>query len=294
MKMRKELAVVIGCVTLLGIGITGCGNSAAPKKSNSESQTKHEAEEKTIKIEDLEWSVNEGVIDGERYVLLELANNSSYAISNFEITFKEKDSLLQEEKEQLYVDLQTKFELSDEDITSLREKEISMYAKSEKIIEPGEKITNTKCYYYAGFVYLKNMEHYNLVEPDIATIKYIGSDQIYTVYYDFVSKKYSTEERAEEAYQWTITELGEKVPKPNVKVLEAGRDDEKVFMFTAYGLKLEQFNDYVEECKEVGYTVDANSYEGFYSADNSEGYNVYLHYDEEEESMSGTIKSNEG
>ena len=51
--------------------------------------------------------------------------------------------------------------------------------------------------------------------------------------------------------------------------------------------------DVVERCKEQGYTVSPSSFEGFYSADNSDGYNVYLHYDDKKYSMSGTVKAPE-
>lgn len=62
-------------------------------------------------------------------------------------------------------------------------------------------------------------------------------------------------------------------------------------MFDAFGMSLEQFNAYAEECKSYGYTIEANSFDGFYSADNEEGYNVYLHYNEDDYKMSGTVKA---
>ena len=55
----------------------------------------------------------------------------------------------------------------------------------------------------------------------------------------------------------------------------------------------EQFNAYVDEWKGLGYTVEPGSLEGFYLADNTEGYNVYLHYDDKDYSMSGTISAPE-
>ncbi len=297
MKKRKGLAVVIGCVSLLGLCLTGCGSNVNSEKGGierqTESGTEEKKEEKTIKMDDLDWSVDEGVVDGDRYVLLELTNNSPYTLSSFEITFKEKKDITTEDKEKFYSDVQTKFEFSEEDMKELREKEISMHADTDRVVNPGESIKNVNCYYFGGSYYLKSMEHYNLVEPDIATIKYIDNEKIYTVYYDFSSNKYSSEEKTDVAYQWTETDLGNKVPKPDVKVLEAGRDDKMIFMFDAYGLSLDQFNSYVSECKNLGYTVDESSFEGFYSADNEEGYNVYLYYSEDDESMSGTIKSPE-
>lgn len=64
-------------------------------------------------------------------------------------------------------------------------------------------------------------------------------------------------------------------------------------MFDAYGMSLDEFNAYVDECIELGYTVDASSYEGFYTADNEEGYNVYLYYQDNDYAMSGTIEAPE-
>lgn len=64
-------------------------------------------------------------------------------------------------------------------------------------------------------------------------------------------------------------------------------------MFDAYGMSIEQFNAYIEECKALGYTVEPGSFEGFYSADNAEGYNIYLSYDEDDHAMSGTFSAPE-
>ena len=244
-----------------------------------------------VNIEDIAWTVDEGVVDGERYVLLNYTNSSNYTLTNFEITFKEKNGVTEKEKVKFYSDIQKKLEASDDDMEEFKNRSISMHAKTDRVVNPSESVSNVNCYYYGGYTYLKDIEHYNLVEPDIATIKYIDEDKIFTVYYDYGSKKYSSEAETETAYQWSQTDLGSKIPKPDAKVVESGRDDDAIFMFDAYGLLLEQFNAYVEECKELGYTVEPGSFEGFYSADNAEGYNVYLHYDEKSYSMSGIISA---
>lgn len=306
MKMRKKFAIIMGCISLLGLCTVGCSGNASSEKSDNGNQVdikteeKEEKEEKTeekeensIMIEDLAWSVDEGIVDGDRFVLLELTNNSSYIITNFEMTFKEKKGISQKEKDNFYADVQEKFELSDEDIKRTKEKEISMHVDLKQVIESGEIIKNINCYYFRGSYYVRDLKHYNLVEPDIMTIKYIDQEQIHTIYYDFSSKKYSIEEKTDVAYQWTKTELGNKIPKPEVKVLESRNDSEQIFMFDAYGLSLEQFNSYANECKNLGYTVNESSHEGFYSADNEQGYNIYLHYDTDDESMSVCVKNPE-
>ena len=47
-------------------------------------------------------------------------------------------------------------------------------------------------------------------------------------------------------------------------------------MFNVFGMTIDDFNAYVEECKKLGYTVDPGEFDGFYSADDAEGYNGYL------------------
>ena len=271
----------------MSVCFAGCGSSETTNDTGSSA-----AKEK-INIEDISWKVDEGIVDGERYVLLNYTNNTQYTLTNFELTFKEKAGITEEEKENFYSDIQEKFEASDEDMEDIKSQPISMHAETDRVVNPGESVSNINCYYYGGSFYLKDINHYNLVEPDIATIKYIDEDKIFTIYYDYASKKYSAEADTEIAYQWSQTDLGSKIPKPDVKVVERGRDDESIFMFDAYGLSLEQFNAYVEKCKELGYTIEPSSFEVFYSADNTEGYNVYLCYDEKDYSMSGTISAPE-
>lgn len=288
MNKNNIIITVMALVLCFTMCLVGCNNSVSPEKTEAP-----KAEKSGIDISDIDWNVDEGVIDGERYVLLNYINNTQYTITSFKLKFKERSGITEEEKTNFYTDIQKKLKATDSDMDSLKNKPIAIRAETERIVEPHESVSNVNCYYYDGAFYLKDISHYQLVEPDIATIKYIDSDKIITVYYDYGSKKYSSDPKAETAYVWSQTDLGTKIPKPDVKVVESGRDDERIYMFDAYGLTLEQFDAYVERCKEQGYTVSPSSFEGFYSADNSDGYNVYLHYDDKKYSMSGTVKAPE-
>ena len=287
MNKRVKIFTILAVILSMAICFAGCGSNETTDTTGSNA-----AKEK-INIEDIFWNVDEGIVDGDRYVLLNYTNNTQYTVTNFEITFKEKIGITEEEKASFYSDIQQNFEASDEDMEDLKSQPISMHAETDRVVNPSESASNINCYYYGGSFYLKDINHYNLVEPDLATIKYIDENKIFTVYYDYGSKKYSAETETEIAYQWSQTELGSKIPKPDVKVVESGRDDESIFMFDAYGLSLEQFNAYVEECKGLGYTIEPGSFEGFYSADNIEGCNIYLYYDKKDHSMSGTISAPE-
>ena len=264
--VKKNLCTFIAVIVAASATIVfaGCSDNGAPQASTGSegvasqtsddasavSQTKQpEKKRETIKIDDIAWNVDQGIVDGEKYVLLDYTNNSKYTVTDFEMTFKEKGSVTEEDKENFYNEIKDKFSMSDDDISELKQRDISMHAETEKIVEPGESAKNINCYYYSGIYYLKDMNHFNLVEPDVATIKYINDNKIYTSYYDFSTKKYSEDENTEEAYYWTTSELGTKIPKPDVKVVKKYiSDNEDSFGFEAYGLSLDQFNEYVNKC----------------------------------------------
>lgn len=289
--MKKFFAFAAAAVML--ISLVACSGNGTADSDTAGVTGGNTTQSTQLSMKDIVWSVDEGVVDGERYVLMSYTNNSPFVISGFEISFIEKDSITPEERETYYSEIQEAFDFSDEDLADLKEREISMHTETDRIVATGETASNVNCYYYSGFYYLKNLAHYNLVEPDIATIRYIDDGRIYTVNYDFKSDKYTMDDETVEAYQWSTTTLGDHIPKPDVQVVEVGRDDEMIFMFDAYGMSLEQFNAYVEECKAQGYTIDASNFEGFYTADNDEMYNVYLNYNKNDNYMSGTIEAPE-
>ena len=119
----------------------------------------------------------------------------------------------------------------------------------------------------------------------------LNNNKIYTEYYDFSSKKYSLDKDSQTACQWSKTELGNKIPKTNAKVVEIIRDDQINFTFEAYGLSRDQFNTYVEECKKRGYNVDLSYVDGFFSANSKEGYNIKAVYDEDDHRITAAINS---
>lgn len=283
-KKLKKLGMV-AMIPMMAMSLVGCSSQTTSNEAGANSV------KAKIDIKDIAWNVDEGIVDGDRYVLLNYTNNSKYTIANFEITFKEKSDITEEEKNSFYSDIQKKFEVDDEDMQELKEKVISMHAETDKVVNPKESVSNVKSYYYSGSYYVKDMKHYQLMEPDIATIQYVDEDKIVTAYYDYSSKKYSVDSSIKTAYQWTQSQLGNKIPKPDVKIVESGSDSETYFSFDAYGMLLQQFEAYVEECKTLGYTVDQSSYEGYYSAKNNEGYSISLRYDEDDCKMDVMINA---
>lgn len=207
MKKKIALGIMISvlCITVLA----GCGTKNETKKQG---QKIEKVSKNKISIDDLIYDAKSEIVDGERYVMLSLTNNSKYTITGFEVKYKVKPDVTDEQKDKFDEDLIENFELSDDDIDELKQRDISMNAETERVVEPGKTIDKINCYYFEGHYYLKNMD---------------------------------------------------------------------------------DFNDYVEKCKEMGYTENESSFDGFYSADSKDGYNVYLNYEEKSASISGTIEKSE-
>lgn len=314
MKKFFDRIMVLMIVMAFAALMYGCGSkdsAEAPADSKTESPAAPEAEddskaeeepekeekksEEAPKIEDIEWSIEEGIVDGDRKVVMNITNNSEVALAGFDINFTEKDGITEEEKDGFFGDLKEKFEATDDDLEQLKGQEISMHAGTERILSPGESITTDEIYYYQGYFYMKDMDHYALVSPDLAEISYVDGDKIYKEYYDFKNDKYSKDDKTEDAKYWTKSALGTVVPKPEVPVIkDGGLDKEDCFMFDAFGMTPDDFNAYVESCKDMGYTVDPSEFDGYYSADNAEGYNVHMNYDNVRYSASVTVNAPDG
>lgn len=294
----STLLVIVMALSLFASCGNNTSNSSGKAKSTSESgnvktessnsagETENESGE--IKIEDIDWSVDEGVIDGERYVMLSYTNNSEFTIAGIGLSFVEKSDITEEQKTKYFEEIKIVMDIdeTDEDDVSdfeeLKKREISMSVESDRLCRSGESVSYEFCHYYSGYRYLRNIEHFALVEPDIAVIKYVYDNKIYTVNYDFKSEKYTKENKSEVAYYWTENEIGNSIPKPNAEIVSCGYDNDDSFSFDIYGWTIDDFNAYVKECKEKGFTIDTSEYEGFYSADSENGLSVYLSFDDDD------------
>ena len=289
--MKKKMLLVVILTVLCLSSLIGCGEDNSTK--NKDSKSEKESKEK-ITIDELEYDVKAEISDDERCVMMTLTNNSKYTLAGFEVQYKLKSDVTDEQKNKIYDEVIKDFELSDDDAKKFRKTEISMFVITKKTVEPKEIINNIRLYYNGGYYNLKNMEHFEMVEPDIITVKYIDEGKIYTMYYDCLNKSYSYDTETEPADEWSMREWGKMLPKPDAKYITSSQDDEEKFIFDAYGVNIEYFNEYVEQCKELGYTENKSSHEGYYTADSKDGYNVYLHYYDRDAVISGTIEKSEG
>lgn len=91
---------------------------------------------------------------------------------------------------------------------------------------------------------------------------------------------------------WTKGTFKDKLLKPKAQVIKKDYiDNKKSFSFVACGLTKDDYDSYVDKCKKMGYTVDADNFDDSYYAKNSEGYKIDIRYDEDDFELNVSISA---
>mgnify|MGYP000028474681 CR=1 FL=1 len=115
MKRGIKCIILICMIAIIG----GC--SSNNKKNNTNSDLEKQSK---INIEDIDWKVKQGIVDGDRYALLDYTNNTPYTITHFELTFEEKDDLKEEDKEKFYKHIKDVVNADDEGMEEIKNKKM--------------------------------------------------------------------------------------------------------------------------------------------------------------------------
>lgn len=297
MRLKKMggFCLVIGMI----LSVVGCGSAPSSKDSqkkvtqNTDSETNKDVNQKTnvykkdaIKIEDIDWNVAEGVIDGERFVSFNYVNNSAYTIIDIELEFKQKEGTTAEQLS-LFNELKADNEWTDEEI-----QEIYILGYNRKCADSGEQVSDSPCVINGTYTLVENMAQYEIMEPDMMTIGYIGDDgKGYVEYYDFGSLSYgSSSQGAQDLQLWSTTEISGLLPKEKFRAVSVDTDEKDSFSFSAYGVSREEYQEYVNSVKEKGFITEEFEGSDSYSASNAEGFVVDISYIAVEETMIGDIE----
>lgn len=301
-RMMKIIYLTLAVIILLG-NFASCetkkDGSGVEEEKNTQQLEETTKESKNgilpFDIEQLEWKVAEGIIDGERSLSFQYVNNSNVSILSLKISFREKRDLKPEEKKALIDYLIAAYELDEEESSALQVKELSMVSCIEQLVKKGEKSDNGEINYYEEYSpKVERITHYDLVEPDIATICYVFDGKICVGYYDFVEKNYSKEDKTEPAFYWTDSVMGTKIPKPKAEVVEKYLlDSDTSFSVKVWGINYEDYEKYREECIQMGLNVNSTAFDDFYAANNLEGDYLVLNYEEDDHTMTISISTEE-
>ena len=284
--MRKvwQLAVT----SMLGLALAACsaggtGGVAAPgPEGDGEVQQSAAPADDAIKVEQIDYEVKDGVENGYRRVLFDYTNNSDYTVVSVELLMAMPEDVEDEALESAFADLIEQGFYTVDDLH-----DIKMGCDSTFAVEPGQKSGDRAATY--GMVYVTNLEQYELMEPDMLTIKFLHDGEIYEEYYDYRTGSYTLSSDVIDAGQWGESELAEAVPRPE-GALVTDVDDGDRFTFEIMCMTEDDFEAYVDVCKDAGYTVDVAETDTTYYADNEDGiHHIDLIYWSEAGELSGYL-----
>lgn len=104
-----------------------------------------------------------------------------------------------------------------------------------------------------------------------------------------LSNKIKNTNEKNEKYNWPSNSIASLLPEPESDYGKIEYDSADSFSLDVYKTTAEEFNSYVSECKDKGFTVDYYGYDNYYSADSKNGYSLTVNYDEDEETMNISI-----
>ncbi len=78
--------------------------------------------------------------------------------------------------------------------------------------------------------------------------------------------------------KWPTNGVGSKLPKPKSTKGNVQSDSSELYSVHIADMTKDDYNDYVEQCKNAGFDVDYNKSETYFSAENKDGYSISVDY----------------
>ncbi len=297
MKKRKKTkwmcsALLMVCICAM-VALGGCGSKdtdvaskgdlvedeEGQENTNEQDSSKEtsEKEEPEIaigypKMDEIDYYFYDSIRYEEPVALFGYENHSNYTIVEMTLYFEMKEGITPEQLE-LFAPFKERWEnLTDEEIL-----ELTPEIYDHMVADPGEKVEG-------GLIdFLYNTEATNtaqceLIELESASIYYIAEDNmIHTVNYLSENGAHALLDYREEPCEWSESAYAQMVPKPDSKVVKVDYDKEDVFICTAYDMDFQDFEAYIEKCKEAGYTELEDGRTSYHML-NEQGYKLHMRY----------------
>ena len=155
-------------------------------------------EKAAVPVNKLDWSLTEGENEGHGYMYFRMSNNTKTPIQSFQMTFRIKDDISLQEREQFLRDLQASQGFDDAFmqtfLTNLEQNggELIMNAGSAEVLPAGQTAESVLCYYMGGWT-SKDLLYGELFEPKTLTVTYEKDEALYQQAYAFKSETYTTQ-----------------------------------------------------------------------------------------------------
>ena len=86
-------------------------------------------------------------------------------------------------------------------------------------------------------------------------------------------------------FAWPTSKLAQAIPVADISSGEVDIDSDTLLVINWYKASLDDYNDYIYQCKEAGYTVDPIEFDEYYSAKNEAGYELGVDYKEDDKEI---------
>lgn len=286
--MKRSVAITASMVALAGVlGLTGCGAGAASGSGEpveqGQSKNSKAGKSDSIKPDEIEFAVEDGFWYDERKPVLTFTNNSAFDIVTVDVEFSQKSDMTDEQRQVVFADFLEDDFYKDDDLT-----EYVINSYKEQLVAPGETSLEAEvCLNNTGHT-LENVEYFDLFEPSMAEVVYLGGDgRVYVEYIDYkTGKTKDASKGGKEAVMWSKGDLAKRMPKIDAPVRIVTTDDEDDFWFETLGVTIEDFDSYVKKLKEMGYDQIDYEDEDEFRAHDKDGYEATAAFSE----LNGAIR----
>lgn len=283
--MNQKNWILSGVIAGMTISLAGCTGEAAAVSSASTASASF-APKEAIKIDEIDWSVENAVINDERCMSLNYTNNSSYKILSLELECEVKDDVTIAQLQKLN-DFRSSDKWTDEEL-----KKLTFEGTNEKFADPGESVSDARCSLNGAYSRDVNKDVYDLFEPSMMKIVFAGpDDKGYEVTYDFIGDAYGiSSHEGVDLHKWSDSTLASLLPQPGEDFVNAVSSDQTEYFYAyVYGMSADDYKAYVKETEEKGFDQNEQDYNTDVYVNNAAGQRLNLGYSAEKECMSITL-----
>lgn len=270
--MKKRMWAPLVACAVSGALLAGC-SAGAPAGSGQAGQAdapaataSAEPSEDAVKIDEIKWDIDRSVVDGQRRVTFGYENHSSYEVVDVKLEMKLKSDVTYKELAAAFPDSIDGDE-SEEEQRDLLEQ--GMTGRVSSRVPSGETSPRDSLSFL--MYYIDSKEQADLFEPDLLTVRYLNDGNLYEEYYDYRADDYSLSSDVIDTEQWTDSEIGDAVPRPEGELVDYLMVLNSQMTFSTIGTTEEGYYRYLEKCQEAGFTKQVEQYEENYNAQSEDG-----------------------
>lgn len=241
--LAMMISIAPGCTS----DPTNSGASAQATRANIAQSPSRDA----VKAQDIEVTIENGIVYGDRRVLFSYFNGSQYPITDLEIRYSLKPGVSDEEYESAIADINTEWSRSLLDRSS-EWNTIELRAEYYGLVDPDAESPQERV--SLNSIYLSDMSQFDLFEKSMMRVCFLSDQKIYEETYDFKTNSYTLSKEVIDTEQWLDTELSAMIPHPDGQMVIETDSDSTYYSYRTFGTSEDEYIAYVAACKEMGFT----------------------------------------